>query len=61
MLFGIKGSCFRYMWKKNQKFLELHERLFKTARRNFLDLEKNLITLAKKGFKKEIYRILGFE
>ena len=36
MLLGIKGSCFRYMWKKSQKILELQESLLKTARRNFL-------------------------
>ena len=36
MLFGIKGSCFRYMRKENKKNLELQERLLKTAWRNFL-------------------------
>ena len=37
MLFGTKGSYFKYKLKNaNKKFLELQERLLKTSRRNFL-------------------------
>ena len=59
--FWNRSCCFRYKREKNQKVLELQKRLLKTARRNLLHIEKNLITLAKKGFRKEICRILGFE
>ena len=60
MLLGIKASSFKYSRKNaNQTILKPQKRLSKKTRRNSIELENNLITLAEKGNMKEMCRILG--